>query len=109
MNAGNQGWWDEYRELSDCLQGYGNQIAPKRRAGANQQSSRTEPERLFWDLWFFWNAALVNSGDLFSWLGYIRDHKDDLAAIGAAGTLEAIDRLMPFYLEQQQAKDASGQ
>ena len=107
MNQLGQEWWIEYRRLSDALSAYGDPIAPKYRGDADAKNSLTEPERLFLDLWFYWDRALVNNGDMFSWLGFILGHKADLAAIGAAGTLEAIDRLMPFYLEQQQAENES--
>ena len=56
---------------------------------------------------YYWDAALVNNADVFGYVQFIIEHQTDFAAIGADGTLRALDQLMPFYREQQEIKDES--
>jgi len=93
-------WIEEYRRLSEELSRYADPINHKvfHVAGAHPLS---ENEEIFHDLYYYWNAALVNSHDVFGYVHYIIEHKHDFEAIGAHGTLQALEGLMPFYLEQQ--------
>jgi hypothetical protein len=73
------------------------------------QAEATGPEAVVSDLYYYWSAALVNAGDVFSYLPFIIEHKQDFAAIGAHGTLKALEALMPFYTEQQELEDINEQ
>jgi hypothetical protein len=96
----------EFRRLSDALYAYVDKIMPKKnQEDLTKRKVLTKSERLFWDLCLYWDISYVTNGDMFSWLSLIVDHKRELAAIGANGTLEAMDRLMPFYLDARQSAD----
>jgi hypothetical protein len=45
---------------------------------------------------------LINNGDVFGYIPFILEHREQFEAIGAHGTLQACDELMPFYQAQQQ-------
>lgn len=97
---------DDYARLSPALRAYCDPIAAKVFRGAGA-TSLTEAERLFFDLYYYLEAALVNNGDVFGYTRFITEHRADFATVGAHGTLKAIEELMPFYREQQQLKDAT--
>jgi hypothetical protein len=88
---------NEYDRLSDALEPYRLRLLAK--------EDRSEPlspaERTFEALWYYWSAALVNNGDVFSYVPFIIEHREEFEAIGAHGTLRACEELMPFYQEQQ--------
>jgi hypothetical protein len=85
-------WSDEYNRLRGSLRPFCNRI--------QLQQELSAAESLFSDLHYYWEAALVNSGDVFGYMSFIIDHKEHFAAIGADGTLKAVDELMPFYRQQ---------
>lgn len=100
-------WFDEYRRLNNALRPYCDRICAKECERTAQRCTLSERERLFSDLCYYWEAALVNNGDVFGYVQFIIEHQTDFAAIGADGTLRALDRLMPFYREQQEILDES--
>jgi hypothetical protein len=53
------------------------------------------------NLRYFYEAALINSADIFGYLPFMVEHRRAFEAIGAKGCLAALDQLMPFYAEQQ--------
>ena len=64
-------------------------------------------ESQFNSLSYFWDAAIINEGDIFGYMEYMIEHRPDLEAIGAVGCLAAIDKLMPFFQEQQKLESDS--
>ncbi|MDB6072048.1 MAG: hypothetical protein JWL81_3219, partial [Verrucomicrobiales bacterium] len=60
-------------------------------------SEMTPEETLFSDMYYFWQASILNSGDVagrFAWLGARRV---GLETIGANGCLKAMQALRPHY------------
>jgi hypothetical protein len=97
-------WFKEYGRLCDGLEPYRSSIVPKvYGAGASQPLS--EPESVFFNLYYYWGGALCNSGDVFGYVSYIIDHEADFVAIGAHGTIKALAGLMPHFREQEQLTD----
>ena len=62
----------------------------------------TERQRNWRELRGFYEAAIVNSCDLFNYVGMVYDQRDLFAAIGATKTLAAADALLGLYEQQQQ-------
>ncbi len=54
-------------------------------------------ESLFVDMWYFWQACLVNSGDIAGYFEYMDEHQSDFMTLGASGCLEAIEGLRPHF------------
>ena len=94
-------WFKEYRRLSDALEPYCRRIIAKV-SGPGAPQPLTEAERVFFDLCYYWGAALVNNGDVFGYVPFIIEHEADFRAVGALGTLRASAELMPYYREQQE-------
>jgi Txe/YoeB family toxin of Txe-Axe toxin-antitoxin module len=92
----------EYRELNKALDPYYFKIYAKADEAAPQPLS--EAERVFFDLYGYWQAAIVNSGDTFGYVPFIIEHEADFVAVGAHETLKALTNLMPYYHEQQKLK-----
>src|SRR5262249_29077911 len=96
-------WFDEYGRLSDALRPYCDRITPKM-FGRNAPQKLTEPEHVFERLYYYWAAGLVNAGDVFGYVPFIVENKAAFIAVGASGTLDALEKLMPFYRQQQELK-----
>jgi hypothetical protein len=73
--------------------------------GSHAPKKLREAARVFSDLYYYWSAAIVNSGDVFGYLPFIIEHKADFVAVGAHGTLKALKKLIPFYRQQQKLRD----
>lgn len=96
-------WMTEYRRVSDAILPYFDHLNQK--VIRQSETAFSERERIFYDLYLYWNAALVNNGDVFAHLGYVHEHAVDFALVNATGTLQALEGLLPYYLEQQQCAD----
>jgi hypothetical protein len=97
-------WSAEYDRLSAALEPYRQRIMSKLGRPDGPQEL-AEPEHVFERLDYYWSAALVNNGDVFGYLPFIIENKAAFIALGAGGTLRAVDQLMPFYVQQQELKD----
>jgi hypothetical protein len=97
-------WFAEYDRLNAALEPYRQRIVSKLSCPDGPQEL-AEPEHVFERLYYYWAAALVNNGDVFGYLPFIIENKAAFLAVGADGTLEALDRLTPFYRQQQKLKD----
>jgi hypothetical protein len=100
MDPSVEQWFEEYQRLEAELRPFLNRIAAKR-DGANWKSQPTEPEEVLDSLSYFYEAALVNNGDVFGYAGYVIEHKRAFELVGARGCLAALEQLMPFYEAQQ--------
>jgi hypothetical protein len=99
-------WSEEYQRLENALLPYHSRVIAKVPFPINLQGLN-EPERVFFNLWFYWHAALLNAGEVFSWLFLVIENEEAFVAAGAEGTLKAMAKLMSFYREQQKLKDQS--
>jgi hypothetical protein len=90
MGESNDEWFKEYRRLTFAIKRF---------------FALREPLRILEDLDYYWNAALINSGDVFGYMHFIIEHQADFEAIGAKGTLDAMVKLRPFYRQQQKLAD----
>lgn len=97
-------WMKEYDRLSDALEPYRSRTVQKA-FGPGATEPLTEQERVFFDLWFYWSAGLVNAGDVFGHIPFIIEHEADFKAVGAVATLRALEELMPYYREQQRCPE----
>jgi hypothetical protein len=57
----------------------------------------TVDESTFADMWYFWQASIINSGDVASYFPWLDARRADLEAIGAQGCLRAVEDLRPHY------------
>jgi hypothetical protein len=88
--------WDEaYDRISDALAGYHDRVLAKHDSGRPM----TGPEETVFHCLGFWYVANVNSGDIFGYLHLVIGHEKHFEAIGAKGTLEAKEKLLPLYRE----------
>lgn len=97
-------WFAEYDRLRAALEPYRRRIVSQlgRRNGLQEL---TQPEHVFERLYYYWAATLVNNNDVFGYLSFIIENKAAFLAVGADGTLKALDKLMPFYRHWQKLKD----
>ena len=84
----------------DQLQEYADTIGGKMPGGDRINGSyagMTVAESTFADMWFFWQAAIINSGDVAGYFSWLDARRADLEAIGAQGCLRALESLRPHY------------
>lgn len=88
--------WDAaYDRISADLDEYHDRLVAKENSG----QPMTEAEETVWHCLGFWLVANVNSGDIFGYLNMVIGHEKQFEAIGAKGTLEAKEKLLPLYRE----------
>ena len=90
-------WFAEWRRLEAAVEPYRLRILAKESKG----SKLNKEEDVFWNLYYFWQAALINNGDVFGYVAFIIEQKAAFEAVDAKGCLAALEKLMPFYTEQQ--------
>jgi len=90
----------EHRRLSAALDKHHGRLLPKWNA-----DELNENEQLFMDFWYYWAAGIQNSDSVFQYMGHIIRNKEGFKALSAVGTLKAVERLMPRYLQRQQQGD----
>lgn len=67
-------------------------------AGSDAEAEVLSPRQRGWRvLRHFYEASIVNSGDLFGYLHMVYDHRELFEEIGAHKTLRAADDLRPLY------------
>ncbi|MEA3212294.1 MAG: hypothetical protein QOE70_5351 [Chthoniobacter sp.] len=49
----------------------------------------------------YFQQSVANSGQMYTFVGYLLKHRSDLEEIGAVGCLKALEGLAPFYQEEQ--------
>lgn len=84
----------------DELRVYADATMAKMRGGDRVDGSypgMTAEESAFADMWYFWQGAIVNSGDVAGYFPWLVARRGDLEAIGANGCLRAIEALRPHY------------
>lgn len=82
------------------LQQFAEVVIGKMRGGERihgSYSGMTSDESAFADMWYFWQGAIVNSGDVAGYFPWLDERRGDLEAIGANGCLRAIEALRPHY------------
>lgn len=96
-----QAWFDEYRQLNGKL------IEVRRRYRWKQDERGgwivvpTHEEEWFDTLSYFYNAALMNNGAVFSYTPFMVEHRQALEAIGAKGCLAALDQFAPIFQQHR--------
>jgi hypothetical protein len=84
----------------DQLQEYADKIIGKIPGGARSNGAyagMTVAESAFSDMWYFWQASIINSGDVAGYFSWLDARRADLEAIGAQGCLRALEALRPHY------------
>jgi hypothetical protein len=94
-------WFQEYDRLNAALRPFYDRISSKQGRMGHWKTEPTEPEKVLDDLWYFYSAALVNNADVSRYVDFMVEHKKELQMIGGRGCLAALEKLMPFYKEQQ--------
>jgi hypothetical protein len=94
-------WLKDSIRLSEDLIHFLDQFSWKHDFQGAGSAPLTEAEDVLDTLYYFQEAALVNSADVFRYVPFMIAHKAKLEAIGAKGCLAALEKLMPFYEEQQ--------
>lgn len=84
---------DQLREYADAV--IGKMPGGDRIDGS--YTGMTVDESAFADMWFFWQSAIVNSGDVAGYFSWLDARRADLEAIGAKGCLSAVEALRPHY------------
>ncbi len=82
------------------LQAYADAVIVKIPEGGRVNGSypgMTVNESAFADMWYFWQSAIMNSGDVAGYFSWIDARRTDLEAIGAKGCLSAVEALRPHY------------
>jgi hypothetical protein len=95
-------WFAEYRRLNAALGLYYDRISAIMDSKRRWKRPPTEPEEVIDGLIYFYEAGLVNEGDVFGYMHCMIEQRKALEAIGAKGCLAALEALMPYYEEQQQ-------
>ena len=93
-------WFAEHRRLDAELRVFRDRVRRKQDEVGHWIETPTAAEEAFDELEYFYNAALVNNGAIFTYLEFMIPRRQQLEAIGAKGCLAAMDALMPFYKEQ---------
>ncbi len=57
----------------------------------------------------YFEEAVENSGQMYTFVGYLLEHRSDLEEIGAVGCLKALEGLAPLYQEEQRFPDETMQ
>lgn len=82
------------------LQAYADAVIGKIPEGGRVNGSypgMTVDESAFADMWYFWQSAIMNSGDVAGYFPWLDARRADLEAIGAKGSLSAVEALRPLY------------
>lgn len=96
-----QEWLKEHQRIDADLWVFREHNKLKQGTRGEWTSPPTTEEEAFYDLWYFYSAALVNNADVSSYVPFMIEKKNSLEAIGAVGCLAALDQLLPLYTEQQ--------
>jgi hypothetical protein len=94
-------WLDEYRQLSDELLKVCDRYRWKMDERGLWNVAPTQEEEWFDSLSYFYNAALINNGAVFSYVPFMIEYQPAFEAIGARGCLAALRTFAPIFSEQQ--------
>lgn len=92
-----QAWLDEYRQLSGKLFEVRCRYRWKEDERGAWKVAPTPEEEWFDALSYFYNAALMNNGAVFSYTPFMVEHLQAFEAIGARGCLAALDKFAPIF------------
>jgi hypothetical protein len=94
-------WLKELDRLNAGIKPFADRVFRKLSPRGYWRIPPTVEEEMFERLFYFYHGAILNNGDVSAYVPFMIENKAALEAVGAHGCLATLEKLMPFYEEQQ--------